>query len=86
MVDRPDGDLSPTNDAADDEDGRDPAEPARTPAEPKERRPRHRPTVAEVFGDVLPDTTGDERDEDSDRAAGRSSRDEEILRDVPPHH
>lgn len=36
----------------------------------------------EVFGDVLPALTGDERD--SER--GDTSRDEEFRRDVPPHH
>lgn len=40
---------------------------------------RHR--LAEVFGDVLPDPTRDERAFDED-----PSRDEELLRDVPPHH
>jgi hypothetical protein len=47
--------------------------------------PRHRkPTVDEVFGDVLPDTTRDERD--VVRPSGRHTRDDDILRDVPPHH
>jgi hypothetical protein len=36
----------------------------------------------EIFGDVLPDTT---RDENSARS-GDNGRDEELLRDVPPHH
>lgn len=35
----------------------------------------------EVFGDVLPDTTGDERD---DRAA--DGAEEQLLADRPPHH
>jgi hypothetical protein len=45
-----------------------------------ERRRR----LAEVFGDVLPETTSDERDpgEDGD---DRSS-DEWLRRQVPPHH
>jgi len=49
-----------------------------------EDRPRtKRPSLDEVFGDVLPDTTSDER---RDRSGGSDARDEEILRDVPPHH
>ena len=48
-----------------------------------EPRRTKRPSVDEVFGDVLPDTTSDER---RDRSGGADARDEEILRDVPPHH
>ncbi len=40
---------------------------------------RRRRDLDEVFGDVLPDTTSDEQ-------GGRDRRDDEILRDVPPHH
>ena len=47
------------------------------------RAPR-RPSLDEVFGDVLPDTTQDERD--APRSRGRDARDDEILGDVPPHH
>jgi hypothetical protein len=39
--------------------------------------------LAEVFGDVLPDTTSDERDP-ADR--GSTSRDEWYRDQVPPHH
>lgn len=51
-----------------------------------ERRRR----LAEVFGDVLPDTTSDERDP-QEKQADRSRRGESVqdawLRDqVPPHH
>ena len=41
---------------------------------------------AEVFGDVLPQTTGDERasgDEPGDRVGGT---DDWLRRQVPPHH
>jgi hypothetical protein len=38
----------------------------------------------EVFGDVLPSTTGDERDEGGARAP--STADEDLLADRPPHH
>ena len=48
-----------------------------------EERARRR---AAVFGDVLPQTTGDERasgDEPGDRAGGT---DDWLRRQVPPHH
>jgi hypothetical protein len=47
----------------------------------RERRRR----AAELLGDLLPDTTTDETDEGWNEP-GRTSRDEELLRDVPPHH
>ncbi len=42
--------------------------------------------LAKVFGDVLPDTTADERDpaEDSEAAAERG--DAWLKEQVPPHH
>lgn len=47
-----------------------------------ERRKRR----AEVFGDALPETTSDERD-DTPAEAGDESRQDRWLRDqVPPHH
>ena len=49
--------------------------PGETPAQRRLRLDR-------VFGDVLPETTGDERD-DTRVAPGR---DDELRRDVPPHH
>lgn len=48
-----------------------------------------------VFGDVLPDTTRDDRLTGSDAERGDASasdvaasqrRDEDLLREVPPHH
>jgi hypothetical protein len=39
--------------------------------------------IDEVFGDVLPETTNDERDE---REAGSGSTDRWLLDQVPPHH
>ena len=44
-----------------------------------ERRKR----LAEVFGDTLPDTTSDERD---DRPAKDSGADQWLREQVPPHH
>ncbi|MEO6512050.1 MAG: hypothetical protein ABIO16_13710 [Nocardioides sp.] len=40
--------------------------------------------LAEVFGDVLPETTSDERDEGSAEPDG--SRDAWYRDQVPPHH
>ncbi|NYD43336.1 hypothetical protein [Nocardioides panaciterrulae] len=49
-----------------------------------ERRRR----LAEVFGDVLPETTSDERDPEARRDRGRGEdAGERWLKDqVPPHH
>jgi hypothetical protein len=44
---------------------------------------RHR-RLAEVFGDVLPETTSDERDEADGRE--ESARDAWYRDQVPPHH
>ncbi len=37
-----------------------------------------------VFGDLLPTTTGDERDDREDRAPGAGE--DELLANRPPHH
>jgi hypothetical protein len=61
----------------------DAAEPASTEADPAEPDWARRRRLAAVFGDVLPETTGDERaprDEDGDRG------EEWLRRQVPPHH
>lgn len=50
----------------------------------KEERERRR-RAAELLGDLLPDTTSDETDEGWGEK-DRSSRDDDYLRDVPPHH
>ena len=49
-----------------------------------ERRRR----IAAVFGDVLPDTTSDERDASADgpRGSGESAGDAWLKAQVPPHH
>lgn len=49
---------------------------------PEERRARRR-RLAEVFGDVLPEQTGDDAAEPE--PAGESSEDW-LRRQVPPHH
>lgn len=46
------------------------------------RAAARRRLLAEVFGDVLPDSTSDDRETDD----GSAARDAEMLRDVPPHH
>ncbi len=50
---------------------------------------RRRRKLAEVFGDVLPEQTADDRD--ADESASRGERDEGtseewLRRQVPPHH
>lgn len=48
-----------------------------------ERRRR----LAEVFGDVLPETTSDEREPDTSAGGARESASDAWLREqVPPHH
>ncbi len=47
-----------------------------------ERRRR----LAEVFGDVLPDTTSDERDDAEPAKESESSTDRWLREQVPPHH
>ncbi|WP_219416244.1 hypothetical protein [Pseudonocardia nigra] len=44
---------------------------------------RVRRRLDEVFGDVLPSTTSDERDDRDERG---SATDEELLANRPPHH
>lgn len=57
----------------------DPVEEVARDAAAKRRR------VAEVFGDVVPATTADEREQPA--AEHRDDRDDErIHREVPPHH
>ena len=47
---------------------------------------KRRRRLAEVFGDVLPETTRDERDPEA-RRTGREDPGERWLKDqVPPHH
>ncbi|TIC79098.1 hypothetical protein [Nocardioides sp. GY 10127] len=55
--------------------------PAAEPAEPAWKRRRR---LAEVFGDVLPGTTNDERGPDGGR--GGRSGDDWLREQVPPHH
>jgi hypothetical protein len=55
-----------------------------TGSEPDKGSRRRR--IAEVFGDVLPETTSDERDEGAGDRASDGDRDEWFRSQVPPHH
>nr|WP_309234747.1 hypothetical protein [Nocardia sp. XZ_19_385] len=50
---------------------------------PADRRARDAARLAEIFGDALPDTTRDERGDDSEAP---SSSDDWLRSQVPPHH
>ena len=41
---------------------------------------------ARIFGDVLPETTGDDRADASERDTDREGNDDWLRRQVPPHH
>ena len=45
-----------------------------------------RARLARVFGEVLPETTGDERDGDSSAETGDSASDEWLRQQRPPHY
>jgi hypothetical protein len=51
--------------------------------EPEWRRRRR---LDAVFGEVLPDTTSDERDNRDSRAEAETSGDQWLRAQVPPHH
>ena len=54
--------------------------------EPLDRAERERRRRAEkLLGELLPDTTGDETDEGWSEKENET-RDDEMRRDVPPHH
>jgi hypothetical protein len=52
--------------------------------QPQRDEAERRRRLAEVFGDVLPETTSDEREPDD--ALGELSRDAWYRDQVPPHH
>lgn len=58
-----------------------PEDEAVEPEEPAETEWQRRRRLAAVFGDVLPETTSDERDESESGTA-----EEWLKRQVPPHH
>jgi hypothetical protein len=48
---------------------------------------QRRRRLAEVFGDVLPESTSDDRDDRAPEAASERERGDAWLREqVPPHH
>jgi hypothetical protein len=49
---------------------------------PPETESERRRRLAEIFGDVLPETTSDERDD----PGGSRGSDEWLKSQVPPHH
>lgn len=56
------------------------------PGPPEPAAARRRRDLDAVFGEVLPDATADERSLDAPAGPGPDPREEELLRDVPPHH
>lgn len=58
-------------------------EPDDTTREPDWKRKRR---LAEIFGDVLPATTADERDPGESPARKESAQDAWLRSQVPPHH
>ena len=78
---------------SDDVPSSDPAEPADAAEPVGEEEParepewRRRARLAAVFGDVLPETTNDERDEAaSGSSAATEAQDRWLRSQVPPHH
>lgn len=62
-------------------------EPAKPPADEPGWKQKAR--LAEIFGDVLPSVTSDERDEAPDAGARKgedSTADQWLKSQVPPHH
>jgi hypothetical protein len=55
------------------------------PAKLSKKEIERRRRAAELLGDLLPDTTSDESAEGWGEK-DTSSRDDDYLRDVPPHH
>ena len=53
-------------------------------SEKKDRQARRR-RAERLLGDLMPDTTSDETDEGWNEEKG-GSRDDQLRRDVPPHH
>ncbi|MFC9786616.1 hypothetical protein [Rhodococcus sp. NPDC127528] len=50
------------------------------------RDPIDRARLARIFGDVLPETTRDERGDGDSPGSSESVGDEWLRRQVPPHH
>lgn len=63
-----------------------PSEPEPTDAETAEAERRRRRRAAELLGELLPETTSDETGQGWGDRSGSGGRDDEMRRDVPPHH
>jgi len=61
-------------------------QPPERPEKPAETDWERRKRLAAVFGDVLPETTSDERDGDEPSATETKRTDEWLRSQVPPHH
>ncbi|AOD22084.1 MULTISPECIES: hypothetical protein [Rhodococcus] len=64
-------------------DDRDPSHDEVTGEQQQSRARIDRARLARIFGDVLPETTRDERGEND---SGGGDSDEWLRRQVPPHH
>ncbi len=62
------------------------SERPKTPDTPDSAERARRERAARLLGDLLPTTTRDETPEGWGDERGGTSRDEELRRDVPPHH
>lgn len=62
-----------------------PTDESQAPA-PSESAWERKRRLAEIFGDVLPSTTRDERDPGESRPAARNASEAWLLSQVPPHH
>ncbi|KEI45552.1 hypothetical protein [Saccharopolyspora rectivirgula] len=52
------------------------------PDRPGSKRSKKRPSIAEIFGDVLPDTTSDDRPD----PGGQQEMERWYRENRPPHH
>lgn len=56
------------------------------PGAPRETARERKARLAAIFGDVLPETTRDERGEGGSGGGGESAGDRWLRDQVPPHH
>lgn len=75
--------MSTSHDPAPQESAKTADQAAQQPVESDWQRKRR---LAEIFGDVLPSTTSDERDPGTSKGQRRSASEEWLLSQVPPHH
>lgn len=58
-------------------------------SDPSDAAAERRRRAAALLGDLMPEGTSDDRPDRSERDEGGTSaqrRDDELMRDVPPHH